>query len=342
MNRSKIEYCDHTWNPVTGCHNHCDYCYARRITQRFSGDIRLNLMAVNDYRKDFSVDGSPLYILDKPMTNEAGIPITYPFGFEPTLHRYRLDVPDKLKQGKVIFVGAMTDLFGPWVPDQWLDNIFEICIDHPIHNYLFLTKYPERYTQYGVPSGLDNFWYGTTITTEDDIRRFNMLPAGCNTFISIEPILQDIHPEVHDLLFRMVDWVIIGAETGRSASKVIPEKEWVDRIVAQADMHRTPVFMKDSLLTIMGDSMRRQYPNSLQKKEKITPKMKERLFGQCAACKTDMRKNEMVAISARRKRGNHPKHLAYLCDDCFARFCCEIMNIDTAQDLFKEGGKEDE
>ena len=29
MNRSKIEWCDHTWNPVTGCNHNCSYCYAR-------------------------------------------------------------------------------------------------------------------------------------------------------------------------------------------------------------------------------------------------------------------------------------------------------------------------
>lgn len=35
MNRTKIEWCDYTWNPVTGCKNGCIYCYAREIYKRF-------------------------------------------------------------------------------------------------------------------------------------------------------------------------------------------------------------------------------------------------------------------------------------------------------------------
>lgn len=36
MNRTKIEWCDYTWNPVTGCRHGCSYCYARRIAHRFN------------------------------------------------------------------------------------------------------------------------------------------------------------------------------------------------------------------------------------------------------------------------------------------------------------------
>lgn len=35
MNKTKIEWADYTWNPITGCMNGCDYCYARRMFQRF-------------------------------------------------------------------------------------------------------------------------------------------------------------------------------------------------------------------------------------------------------------------------------------------------------------------
>ncbi len=37
MDNTKIEWCDATWNPVTGCLHGCEYCYARRIANRFSG-----------------------------------------------------------------------------------------------------------------------------------------------------------------------------------------------------------------------------------------------------------------------------------------------------------------
>lgn len=35
MNRTKIEWTDFTWNPVTGCLHGCPYCYARAVSKRF-------------------------------------------------------------------------------------------------------------------------------------------------------------------------------------------------------------------------------------------------------------------------------------------------------------------
>ena len=35
MNKTKIEWCTYTWNPITGCLNDCEYCYARKIYARF-------------------------------------------------------------------------------------------------------------------------------------------------------------------------------------------------------------------------------------------------------------------------------------------------------------------
>lgn len=30
MLKTKIEWCDSTWNPVTGCQHGCEYCYAKK------------------------------------------------------------------------------------------------------------------------------------------------------------------------------------------------------------------------------------------------------------------------------------------------------------------------
>lgn len=241
MNKSKIEWCDHTWNPITGCRHNCSYCYAKRMTARFAGDVRLNLMAKKDYSTEPAADNSEnVFILDKPMLNETGNTLVYPFGFEPTYHKYRMDYPEKLKMGNNIFVGAMADIFGKWVPGEWIRDVMETCLDNPIHNYLFLTKNPERYTEVGVPAGLENMWYGTTITCDADADRFNYLPAGCNTFVSIEPLMGDIVSK-HNVMFRQVDWIIIGAETGRNKNKIVPELQWIKDIVVKADYNSVPV-----------------------------------------------------------------------------------------------------
>lgn len=34
--KTKIDWAEATWNPVTGCLHGCPYCYARRIANRFS------------------------------------------------------------------------------------------------------------------------------------------------------------------------------------------------------------------------------------------------------------------------------------------------------------------
>lgn len=326
MNKSRIEYVDHTWNPITGCDHECPYCYARDMTSRFSGDIRLNKMAKKDYLMQEAADGSgKVYVLDKPMLNETGHALVYPFGFEPTFHRYRMDILNRLKMGNNIFVGAMADVFGNWVPDEWISEIMDACLKQPIHNYLFLTKNPERYVQYGVPAGYENLWYGTSITKEAEMSCFNSLPTGCRTFVSLEPILEDLQPEQHNILFQHVDWIIIGAETGRRKAKVIPEWDWVKRIVLLADNGGVPVFMKNSLIEIVGEkNMRREFPLQLHHK-KISEKMKNRLYNTCCACKTQYKKSEMVALCARSQRGEQPKQFAHICQTCFRKMCLKYQ-----------------
>ena len=142
MNKSGIEWCDHTWNPITGCRHGCSYCYADKMSLRFCGNMKRNMVQTDQYRME-----GDLFVLDKPFMNEDGKPVIYPFGFEPTLHIYRYDTLDKLKQGQNIFVGAMADIFGEWIPDSWIEDVLYACAKHPQHNYLFLTKNPK-----GTPS----------------------------------------------------------------------------------------------------------------------------------------------------------------------------------------------
>jgi len=291
------------------------------MTARFAGDVRLNKMAKKDYSLVPAADGGEdLYVLNDPMMNETGNPLIYPFGFEPTLHKYRMDYPGKLKMGNNIFVGAMSDIFGKWVPDSWLDDMFSVCAQYPIHNYLFLTKYPQRYEQYSVPNG-ENMWYGTTITREDEIGRVMYLPAECRKFVSIEPLLEDIEPQNNYPIFRCIDWVIIGAETGRRRDKTVPQMEWVRKIVLEADKNGIPVFMKESLKPIVGkENMRRDFPRQLQDSE-ISPKMKKKLFDMCADCKARLKKSDMITLLARSKRGEQPKQFGFMCKGCFKKFC---------------------
>lgn len=249
MEKSKIDWCDSTWNPVTGCLHGCDYCYARSITHRFGCHATPDTVCPE--------------LAHAWEDSETGRKLPYPYDFHPTLHTYRL-MEYRNKRGRNIFVCSMADLFGSWVPDSWLDNVFAACIAAPQHNYLFLTKNVGRYCKYSVFAN-DNMWYGITIANESDVSNFNFMPAGCKTFVSMEPLLEDLLPAKHNILFRQVDWIIIGAETGKRNNKVIPKRKWIKDIVEVCKMHGTPVFMKSSLADIWGEPLIRQFPEQFKK-----------------------------------------------------------------------------
>lgn len=274
MGKTKIEWADYTWNPLTGCHNNCEYCYAKRMSKRFSGNIGLNLSDETQYKKENGV-----YILEHPFTDKGRV-LSFPFGFNPTFHKYRLKDPEKWKSGQNIFVGSMTDLFSDLVPYYILRQIFDVVTDNEQHNYLFLTKNPDRYNQLLFSDCLPmnrNIWYGCTA----DNREFKSISSlNGNTFVSFEPVLEEIisKADIENALkgitvykaleTKPFEWAIIGAETGNRADKVTPKKEWIDNIVYFCDIHNIPVFMKDSLIDIVGEeNMRRELPEGLKRHE---------------------------------------------------------------------------
>lgn len=264
MNRSKIDYCDFSWNPVTGCRHTCEYCYARKQARRFSGDVRLNLGS-NQLQHDEERD---LYTLQKPFKNGNGATVPFPTGFSPTLHEYRLPMPAQKKKPANIFVCSMADLFGDWVPEKWILQVFEACEAAPQHNYLFLTKNPSRYSQLAKEKKLprnDNFWYGSTVDRKG-CRIFDG-SIHWNTFVSIEPLLEPLDVGLGS--FGAIDWVIVGAETGNRHDKVTPKREWIENVVEAAGITHAPVFMKDSkeMRSVWGDDLIRDMPPQLEHEE---------------------------------------------------------------------------
>lgn len=258
MEKTKIEWCDSTWNPITGCYHTCPYCYARGTASRFKG---CDLAPTGETH-------AKIVVLEEKMTvtNSDGVVrnAAYPFGFVPTFHTYRLDDPVKKGFGKTIFVCSMADMFGEWVPDVWIERVFDACSKAENHRYLFLTKNPSRYIELAdkgkLPTG-DSYWYGSTATTQDSTVFWS---KQHNTFVSIEPILEPFDYAVSELesdsLVHKVDWAIFGAETGNRKNKVVPEKSWVESAVNLFKSSGKPVFMKDSMKPIWGDDIITQLP----------------------------------------------------------------------------------
>ena len=259
MEKTEIDWCDSTWNPVTGCLHGCEYCYARGIAERFSGKkiLKYGIRTV----------------LDKAVLINGKV-CPYPYGFKPTFHRYHLN--DYIgKKGRNIFVCSMADLFGEWVPDNWIEEVFKACEKAPQHNYLFLTKNPARYVDLQdvgkLPRG-SNMWYGVSVTDcrqlELTEQSFGELRSNTKTFFSIEPILEDVTvvQAWNDcIVSRYVDWVIVGAETGRRKDKVVPKREWIEHIVEDCRKYDIPLFMKSSLADIWGEALIQEFPRELRR-----------------------------------------------------------------------------
>ncbi len=300
MNKSKIDWCDSTWNPVTGCLHGCEYCYARSIAHRFSGG------------GENWIDDKTIILDEKVYGEEEERAIPYPYGFIPTFHRYRLS--DYIgKQGRNIFVCSMADLFGFWVPDNWKIEVLEACAKAPQHNYLFLTKDPVGYCIWPTKEYKDfrdyeayteNMWLGVTYTGKERLEGHyekwevgnglttwsnfwylwrmsgSILPTKAHKFISIEPLQCDIC-EVEDereggkLLEHFLlkygyehffEWVIVGAETGNRKDKVIPKREWVEKLLDMCRKADIPIFMKSSLADIWGEPLIQEFPDELRRR----------------------------------------------------------------------------
>lgn len=260
---TKIDWCDTSWNPVTGCYHGCEYCYARGIAKRYGG---YNIDPVGESTLiGTRPDGTKIVELEHRLSkvdkNYKVRPAAYPYDFTPTLHRYRLDEPQEWTQPRTIFVCSMADLFGEWVPDEWIKAVFDACDKAPQHRYLFLTKNPARYISLSEKGMLPSkHWYGYSATTDDDLWTFHHAD-DCpvkNLFVSVEPI--------HDRLVTPfsthcpADWVIIGAETGNCKNKIIPKRSWITEIADHCEMMSIPVFMKESVKELMGSDFKQQFP----------------------------------------------------------------------------------
>jgi protein gp37 len=209
MNKTKIEWTDYSWNPITGCKHGCWYCYARRLCLRFKK--------------------------------------IFPNGFEPTFYPERLKEPWDLKKPSKIFVCSISDLFASWTPCEWRDQVMVSIYQCPVkHTFQLLTKNPERIPWHHAWYHQHNVWIGTTVTNTDgdwrNIEEIKKEKVSGVRFVSFEPILGELPANA---CLEGIDWVIIGKLTGSQKIKLDPW--WVASVYNEARRHDIPVFMKNNL-----------------------------------------------------------------------------------------------
>ena len=238
---TKIEWCDETWNPVTGCtpiSEGCQNCYAERMAKRLAGRFG--------------------YPADDP--------------FRPgTYHEDKFIQPTRWRKPRRIFVCSMGDIFHEDVPD-WLINKVSAMMAHPMsggahHTYMLLTKRPERlFVIGGRPEHFKdwpNIWLGVTAENQaradERARTLIKVPAAVR-FLSVEPILEridlfqagafvggpcggggDSGPVEYDVTAN-IDWVICGPETGPGARPF--QYDWARDLRDQCRAVGVPFFYK--------------------------------------------------------------------------------------------------
>lgn len=220
--KSKIEWTDATWNPVSGCSKvseGCRFCYAERMSQRF-GYTRL------------------------PWTNKNA-----PKNVK--LHEDRLEQPLRWQRPRRVFVNSMSDLFHEQVPNDFLIAVFRVMLHAPQHTFQILTKHPFRMLEfctwyyasrnlYEIPK---NIWLG--VSCEDQETAYERIPLLLKTpaairFISAEPLLGNIDLKPESL--NMLDWVIAGGESGPKARP--SHMNWFRSLRDQCVAAKVPFFFK--------------------------------------------------------------------------------------------------
>ncbi len=235
-NKTAIEWANSSWNPVSGCTKvspGCDHCYAEKVAQRFAGTK------------------------------------AYPAGFDVTLWPGRLGQPLRWTRPRKIFVNSMGDLFHDEVPEDFVAQVFAVMAAAPRHTFQLLTKRHARMRSLvsspdfreavntKVRSDYDhdhdhdhdnhgqwllpNLWLGVSAENQAwaDIR----IPVLADTpaavrFVSAEPLIgpiTDIHAE-------MLDWVIVGGESGPGSRPM--HVEWTRDLREQCLRAGTPHLFK--------------------------------------------------------------------------------------------------
>lgn len=236
-----VSWAGWTWNPITGCLHKCKYCYARAIA--------------NHYRQAF------------------------PVGFTPLFHHERLAAPANTRIPRAqlgnpdygrVFVVSMGDMFGHWVPLEWIEQILAVECENPRWEYLHLTKFPERYPGLVLPP---TAWVGTSVDEQSRVARaersFAAVVKVKVKWLSLEPLNEDLH--FTDL--SMFQWVVIGAQTATNqpdgvgrVPEFLPPLEWVLRITDQAEEAGARVHWKPNLRAVPGigaHRWRNEYPEGV-------------------------------------------------------------------------------
>jgi protein gp37 len=260
---SKIEWCDHTFNPWVGCtkvSSACDHCYAEGWAKR-TGQAHL-------------------WQGDRRRTSEANwrLPLKWNRQAEREGRRFR------------VFCASLADVFDNQVPPEWRADLWSL-IDATQHlDWLLLTKRPQNAGKmieaarrtiidaadsrhpHHVTWPWPNVWLGTTVENQAEADRriphLLQVPAAVH-FLSCEPLLGSV--DLTRVVVRRsesrapdtsinalsgwysgyrsdaptaIGWVIAGGESGPGARPMHPD--WARNLRDQCAAAGVPFHFKQN------------------------------------------------------------------------------------------------
>ena len=240
---TKIEWCDHTFNPWEGCQKTgpgCDNCYAEARNARFGGGTATNWGPGAPRRRTSAAN----WALPKRWNAQADAFMA------------------KHGRRQRVFCASLADVFDNAVDPQWRADLFKLIADTPNLDWLLLTKrignvarmIPFGWQDFGMPP---NVWLGATIVNQEeayrDIPKLLAVPAA-KRFLSMEPLLGPVDLtgvwrhwnmsacEPGELPDVMVHWVIVGGESGPGARPM--HQDWARSLRDQCEAAGVPFLFK--------------------------------------------------------------------------------------------------
>lgn len=252
---TKIEWCDHTFNPWIGCTRispGCDHCYAEATM----GQSRLRM----------ATWGGPGTRAQLVLTS-AGI-WRHPRCWDRAAA--------KAGTRPRVFCASLADVFDTDAPVQWREALWDLVHETPHLEWLILTKRPQNIARL-LPGdwgpGWPNVRLGVSVENQEEadrrIPRLLDVPHGLAPFISAEPLLgpvclhglpggpqddEDVRinalsgyyvtspREEYGTPMQAIGWVIIGGESGRQARPC--DVQCIRDLVAQCRAAGVPCFVK--------------------------------------------------------------------------------------------------
>jgi protein gp37 len=217
--KNGIGWCDWTWSPVTGCLHGCLYCYARKISTRFTGNF---LPTLHIDRMD-----EPQKLKKQQKIFVCSMADLFGDWVSIDWIRQVFEACAKAPKHHYIFLTKNAERIKS---DAELERLF----------YQLVSS--------SVCSG-GSISIGITATNQYDytfaLRVLASQSFLLNTFISIEPIHSYI--DVVRSGFDNLSWVIVGIETGNRKGKIVAPDEWITDIIMRCAKYKKPLFIKEPL-----------------------------------------------------------------------------------------------